>query len=253
MNKEAIQEMIECQGVYEIQYLKDEEIKTRHISDIRYSPIYGDSYIICFCEEADKELTFKIEKIVYIKSLWIGIMSKDDIAPKDGVYLIACGGLGQGIDIEYELHILIKGDTFRGKHSTWAKPIAYQYIPMFDETEGNWIRKEIIIKKGEKEEVLAPEDGIPIIAFRRTQNESSAIEYCVRKVDGQETIWGGIRKDDDVLRGFKDYEYWDSYGFSESWDEYQILGFTILREYNKEVCYRHVDQRLKTEPRFLFD
>jgi hypothetical protein len=48
-------------------------------------------------------------------------------------------------------------------------------------------------------------------------------------------------------------EYWDSNGFSESWDEYQILGFTILREYNKEVCYRHVDQRLKTEPRFLFD
>lgn len=29
MNKEAIQEMIECQGVYEIQYLKDEERKSR--------------------------------------------------------------------------------------------------------------------------------------------------------------------------------------------------------------------------------
>ena len=84
------------------------------------------------------------------------------------------------------------------------------------------------------------------------QNQSP-IEYCVRKVDSQETIWGGIRKDDDVLEGFKDYDYWESYGFSESWDGYQILGFTLLRGYNKEDCYRHVDQRLKIEPRFFFD
>ena len=252
MDKKSIQEMIECQGVYEIQYLKDEEIKTRHISNVQYSPMYGDSYISCFCEEAGKELTFKIEKIVYIKNLWMGIMSKDDIAPKAGVYLIACGGLGQGIDIEYELHILIKGDMFRGKHGTWAKPIAYQYIPIFGEIEGNWIKKEIIIKKGEKEEVPAPENGIPIIAFRRTQNESSPIEYCMGKVDCQETIWGGLRKGDDVLSGFKDYDYWGCQGASECWDGYQILGFTILREYGKEVCYRHVNQRLKIEPRFLF-
>lgn len=253
MNKEAIREIIENQGVYEIRYLKDEEINTRHISNIRYSPTYGNLYILAFCEEADKELTFKIEKILYIKNLWIGILSKDDIAPKDGLYLIACGGLGQGIDIEYELLNLKEGDKYKRRDGTWAKPIAYQYIPHFGNPEGNWYRKEVTIRKGENEKILAPEAGIPIVAYRRSENENMPIDYCIGNVQDHETVWGGVRKHDDVSICFKDYDSIEYIGWSECWDGYQILGFTILREYNKAVCYRQVDKRLDIEPNFFFD
>lgn len=253
MYKKEIDEMIESPDVYEIRYLKDNEIKIRHISDVRYSPLYGNSCILAFCEEADKELTFRIDKIVYINKLWMGIMSKDAIAPKDGIYLLAFAVLGQGIDIYYKLLSFKEGETFIRRYDSWVKPIAYQFIPLFGEPEGNWKRKEIIIKKGKYEEILAPEDGIPIIAYRRTQNKGMHIDYCVGRVGCQETVWGGIRKGDNVLHCFEDSDYEGYQEWSEFWDDYQVLGFTILKEYGRNVFYRHVEHRLKIEPHFLLD
>ncbi|MBO7579623.1 MAG: hypothetical protein J6T43_11640 [Prevotella sp.] len=240
MNNESIKEIIERQGVYEIKYQKDDDVKIRHISNIMYSPKYGDNYIFAFCHEANKELTFNIEKIVSIQDYWIGILSKETFAPNNGLFLVARCGLGQGIDIEYELLALKKGDSFIGREDSWAYPIAYHYIPSFENPEGNWIKKEIIMKKWENEIIPAPEKGIPIIAYSGPWKEECyenpvSIEYCIG--NGGSRVDTVVRKGDDISSMFKEYNHSGPFGWSECWDGYRILGFTIVKEYDMYACH----------------
>ena len=245
MNKEVICEMIECQGVYEIKYEKDEAVKIRHISNIMFSPTYGDSYITAYCHEAGKELTFNIFKILSIQKYWIGILSKDETAPQNGMYLIARGGLGQGIDIEYEFLELKEGESFESRERSWDVPIAYHYIPSFGKPEGNWIQKVIIMKKWEDEKIPAPMKGIPIITYSEPQKENLS-----KNPAPYEYFYGGgiFAKNDDISKGFKEWNSAGPWGWSECWDGYRILGFVIVIEYDRFACRHHIEQRLKKEP-----
>ena len=251
MNKEAINKMIERQGVYEIEYKKDVEVKNQHISNIEFSPEHGDSYIFAYCHEAGKELTFNIGKLISLQEYWIGILSKDAVAPKDGMYLVASTYLGQGIDIEYALLVLKKGDSFVGREDSCSKPIAFHFIPNFGMPEGKWIKKEITIKKWKDEKI--PMKGIPIIAYSSRQKEEccdnpASIKYCIGNGGGQH----GIEKNSDITTYFKEWDNYEPFGWSECWDGYRILGFVIINEYDIFACRHHIEQRLKVEPNFLF-
>lgn len=248
MDKEVINEMIERQGVYEITYKKDEDVKIRHISNIMISPDYGDSCISAYCNEACKELTFNTKKILSIKEYWIGIMSKDETAPQNGMYLIARGGLGQGIDIEYEFLELKEGESFESRERSWDVPIAYHYIPSFGKPEGNWIQKVIIMKKWEDEKIPAPMKGIPIIAYSELQEENLSKDPATYKY-----FYGGgiFAKNDDISEGFKEWNSAGPFGRSEHYDGYKILGFMMVCEYDLFACRQHIEQRLKIEPDFF--
>ena len=250
MDKEVINEMIERQGVYEITYKKDEDVKIRHISNIMISPDYGDSCISAYCNEAYKELTFNTKKILSIKEYWIGILSKGTTAPKDGLYLIASTELGQGIDIYYYLLELKEGDPFKGRDESSAKPIAYHFIPPFTKSKGKWIEKEILLKKWEDEIIPAPEKGTPIIAYQKPQENDTTsgivpVEYCI----GNE-YYGG-QKINDITTYFKEWGNAGPFGWSEHYDGYKILGFMMVCEYDLFACRQHIEQRLKIEPDFF--
>lgn len=228
---------------------KNGDVKTRHISNIQYSPMYGESCIQAFCHEASKELSFNISKVLSIQEYWIGITSNDVSAPKDGLYLVASVELGQGLDICYDLLELKEGDTFICRKDCCAKPIAYHYVPSYGDTEDNWTKKEITIRKWENEIILAPHKGIPIIAYCGPQKENlskypAPIEYCndVREV----------QKNDDISTWFKEWDNAGPFGWSECWDGYRILGFIVVYEYDDFACQRHVEQRIKMDHMFLY-
>lgn len=250
MNKEVICEMIERQSVYEIEYEKEEEVNIWHISNIMFSLDFGKSCILAYCHEAGKELTFNIFKILSIKEYWIGILSKNETAQKNGMYLIARVGLGQGIDIQYVFLELKEGDLFESREHSWDKPIAYHYIPSFENPEGNWIKKEITMKKWENQIIPSPKKGIPIIAYSELQKENLSKDLAPF-----EYFYGGgiFAKNDDISTGFKEWDCAGPWGWSECWDGYRILGFVIVNEYDMFACRQHIEQRLKVEPNFLFD
>lgn len=250
MDKEVINEMIERQGVYEITYKKDEDVKIRHISNMMISLDYGDSCISAYCNEACKELTFNTKKILSIKEYWIGILSKGATAPKDGLYLIASTELGQGIDIYYHLLELKEGDPFKGRVESCAEPIAYHFIPPFTESKGKWIEKDIFLKKWENEMIPAPEKGIPIIAYQKPQENDTInglvpVEYCI----GNE--YYDDQKINDITTYFKEWDNAGPLGWPELYEGYIILGFIMVCEYDLFACRQHIEQRLKIEPDFF--
>ena len=254
MNKEVIDEMIERQGVYEITYKKDEDVKIRHISNMMLSPDYGDSYICAYCHEACKELTFNIKKILSIQEYWIGILSRRATAPKEGLYLIANVGFGQGTDINYNLLELKEGEPFESRDESWAKPIAYHFIPPFAESKGKWIEKEILLKKWENVIIPAPENGIPIIAYQEPQvndttNGIVPVDYCIGNREGS---YDG-QKTDDITTYFKEWDSAGLFGWSEHYDGYKILGFMMVCEYDLFACRQHINQRIEIDPGFLSD
>lgn len=257
MNKESISEMIERQGVYEIEYKREEDVNIRHISNILFSPEYGDSYIFAYCHEASKELTFDIRKIISIQEYWVGILSKDATVPNDGTFLVARCGLGQGIDIEYELLELKEGEQFETRELSWDKPIAYHYISPFGIPESNWIKKEIIMKKWENVIIPAPNKGIPVIAYSEPQKdivsqEAVSIDFCIGNgFNMSNRVYSGVRKNDDISTFFKKYDNAGPFGWSERWDDYRILGYVMISEYDIYACRHHVEQRLKMEPDFF--
>lgn len=241
MNKEAINEMIEHQGVYEIKYKKDENVKIWHVSNIMISPDFGDSNILAYCHEACKELTFNITKILSIHQYWIGILSKDTTVPKDGMYLIAHD------NSEYELLVSKEGDLFESREHSLDEPsaIAYHYIPSFGDPEGNWIKKEITMKKWENEIIPAPKQGVPIIAYEKPQGKHMSEDripieyYCARY---------SVRKNDDISTWFKEWDSRGPFGWSERWDEYRILGYVIVNELDRFARFQHIWQRMKNKP-----
>ena len=83
--------------------------KVFHIRSIKFSSKYGNDYIVAFCDEACKELTFKIEQIKRANIIWNMVHSKNMKAPEDGMYLMACRG---DMHLIYELYYYSKGSPF---------------------------------------------------------------------------------------------------------------------------------------------
>lgn len=118
-----------------IEYQKpNDEIVTRHIRYVRYSKDKGDGYIEAECSDAgNKELVFKIDRILHISTLWKKA-TEEDVADKTGLYMFACVGDNH---IEYEQHFYWRGERlwhyFEGVFEHWngafrVEPIAYHYV-----------------------------------------------------------------------------------------------------------------------------
>lgn len=167
---------IESHSVVEIEYLKaNGETCLRNITDVCISDEYGDNYIDAYCEEKHHRLTFKIERIVSIKPLWIHITNKDEMAPQDGLYIFECWGDNH---LELEMYRMSKGKIFckcfsdEFEHmSGWVsvEPRAYHYIGFYPNGIG-W--KTLAVKP--KNEV---NDKYEVVAYQKgTEN----IQYALR-------------------------------------------------------------------------
>ncbi len=243
MTVEEADILIERQGVYEIEYEKeDEESKVWHISRINYDKQFGHKCIKAFCQECDKDLVFNLKRIVSAKECWHVILSKSETVPKDGVYLIARVGIGQGFDIDYVLLNLREGDVFSGIKNSWSKPIAYHIVPSYDEEGKGWSKKEIVFQMGNNEEVPALKDGIPIICFRDMIDHPTT-RYCIGYSENdeenpQDRVWHGVKKGTDITTFFKDSTCYESFGWSERWNGYIMVGFYIAFEFDF-LAYKH--------------
>ena len=61
---------------------------------------------------------------------------------------------------------------------------------------------------------------------------------------------GGVQKDEDISKCFKEWDSAEPFCWSECWDGYSILGFMIVCEYDVSDCYRLIKERLRIEPDF---
>ena len=128
MTKEEAIQMINNQGVYEISYCKDNEERIWHISNIEFSPRYGQKYILARCHEINKDLTFNIDKISSFSRYWVDIMSEDEKAPEDGLYILMERGdmcLGKS-------PVIMKKEELFMKHGWDEDLIAYHFVKEFD-------------------------------------------------------------------------------------------------------------------------
>ena len=140
---ERISKAIGSDDYFEIQYAKpDDDVVTRYICNIEYSKERGNEYINAYCLGATERLTFKTERILWIKRVWHRITSEDEVAPETGLYTIACEGDNH---ILYECHKYTKGERiwtyFEGefKHSNGCFtviPLAYHYTAIYDRLLG---------------------------------------------------------------------------------------------------------------------
>jgi hypothetical protein len=136
MTLEQINSMIESQGVYEISYRKDDTEHLWHISDIELSKEYPEKYILAYCHEVEKELTFSINKIAAAKKYWIELLDKDIVVDIEGLYVLACM---EDNYVGRRVAYIKKGDPYR-KYG-WA--LAYHFVPPFSDSYTNgWIKNE---------------------------------------------------------------------------------------------------------------
>lgn len=249
MEKAQIDEMIKCQDLYEIEYEKDFEKRIWHISNIEYKKGYKGKCILAFCNESQSDLTFNIRKICSAKKYWVGILSEESRAPKDGIYLIAYAGIGQGVDIEYHLRMLKNGDLFLEDSGGWAKPIAFHYLPAYNVQDNEWTELNITMHTGEYEEIPAPKPGIAVLSYKNRhiaedEINHDVIEYCLgngRYYNGYYDLYK-----EDVSTFFKDHDLISFCGWSEIWDGSIILGLQMIQEYSQAACRRHIE--LRTSP-----
>ncbi len=134
MRKEEINEILECQGVYEIVYRKDDDERIWHISNIELHKDYEGNVITAYCHELEKDINYSISKIVSAKRYWIDILEEIDVAPQSGIYLFICRGDNHLIT---ELYYLDQGEKlykyFEGEYGQsngWFEgiPLAYHFV-----------------------------------------------------------------------------------------------------------------------------
>lgn len=247
LNIEAVNEMIECQGVYEIMYRKDANLREWHISNIGYSKHYGNSCITAYCREVHKELTFKISNIKSVQPYWINIKIEDAKAPHDGVYLIARMNPGMGGGIDYNVYAIQEGESLVRKDYEHSLPFAYHYIHQFGKLDEKWVSKEIIMKKWQYEEIPAHQDGIPIIAYK-SPTKPGHFQYCIGNgcgCYGNGEVWGGVSKNSDISVFFQDPDTMGYIGWSEKWEGFKIIGFVMICEYDTEAIPHYVWQWIR--------
>lgn len=180
-------------------------------------------------------------------SRWVGIINPNAVAPEKGVYLVARVGVGQGFDIEYEVRVLDKGESFEVitcQQST--RPIAFHYVP--EESPYLWIHTNLLVHRFENPLIPAPIAGVPIIAYREATRRKG---YPDVKYRVGSRSWHGVGQYCDVTESFKILAdngdcYWD-----DQWEGCNIIGFHMAFEYSAELCMKHVSLRREAEPSFL--
>ena len=179
----------------------------------------------------------------------VGIIAPNAVAPEKGVYLIARAGLGQGVDIEYEVRVMDKGDSFDDiSQPQWARPIAFHYIP--EDASKQWIHINLNIHRFEDPSIPAPVEGIPIIAYREAtrRKECPDVKYRLGS-----SIWHGVGQYCDVTSSFKNPALNGDRCWDEKWEGCTIIGFHMAFEYDAVLCRKHISLRREAEPGFLYD
>lgn len=182
-------------------------------------------------------------------SRWVGIINPNAVAPEKGVYLIARVGVGQGYDIEYEVRVMDKGESFDDiNHSQWTRPIAFHCIP--EDSPNLWIHTNLLVHRFENPSIPAPVAGVPIIAYHEATRRKKCSDVKYRLGSSN---WHGVGQYCDVTESFKIIAgngecYWD-----DQWDGCIIKSFHMAFEYSADLCRKHISLRRESEPGFLHD
>ena len=164
--------MIKCQGIYEIDYKKEDEERIWHISNIEISKTCGSRCFTAFCHEIEKDLTFSWSKISSAKRYWIDILDEDNAqAESDGLFVLACM---EDNHIGRRLAYIKKGKRF--SQFGWA--LAYHLVPniCFDNKSG-W-------KKDEGGTSDAPKGTISLFAHRGNARIDCSNSQLAKDEDG---------------------------------------------------------------------
>jgi hypothetical protein len=247
MTTNEINQIIDIQGVYKICYFENNRYNIYYASLIEYVKNSKNQKIIAYCyteyrnNYPGKDIEFEIKNIMYAEPYWIGILTPNDIAPKDGIYIILCCEYSQGIDQYYKARILKNGDSLlTGRHDN-CEPIAFHYIPHYNENLEEWNLNFKPYRQG-----YGPKD---INVFWHI--DSNNYYYLF----GDDAVWDCCNctfidiRNNSLFR----YEFWDL-----SWDPKLII--TGHYQYNHFCdCMDHrwikilVEKRRKNEPNFLWD
>jgi hypothetical protein len=167
MIKDIIEMAVNRRSDITISYSKDGETTSIvQLTDVSYSEKYGKDYITGLSGE--KELTFKIDRIVNVEIGWVDVNNRNVCSTNDGLYLIT---FNYAWHLDYELKICIKGEKILDNHLENDKGIgnsdyspqsslAYHHIPFFNSEESDkWVSIN--------EEMDVPQEkGIIIVAYK---------------------------------------------------------------------------------------
>lgn len=146
MIREDIDYAIECSSPVTITYSKDGfESKIFHLDHVAYSPVFGNNYINAYCQENQKTLTFRIDKILHVEIEWIDVFPHNSCANRDGLYLVTCRS---DMHLEFELRNYRRWDNMldhyqneNGIDSFYSHEnlLAYHFIPYYsEENNSEW-------------------------------------------------------------------------------------------------------------------
>lgn len=179
---------------------------------------------------------------------WKDILDKNDIVPKDGIYIIACRG---DMHLIFEIYDLKKGDRFCNlyegdniHYNGWVVVdcLAYHYIPEYNKSDIYWVDEHkdpcvdeyghehnfglITIAVIQKDTLvyILPHWDIDI-----TLSKLNELDYCDPNIEG---LGGGIFEGAYSNTKFKE-------GIEYTFEE--IKGFIHIPAYTEEMHIKHWD------------
>lgn len=217
MIKTEIEKAIKYQGEIEIEYRNlERNTSVRHIFDMNYSNKYGNNYIEAYCRESEGYLTFRIDRIISVKWIWIEIYDIDDTAPKTGLYVFAC---------RYDNHIELEIYRLNEREKLWkyfteeyehhdgyfeVTPLAYHYIDFYSEKSiCHWKIQHPFMEEYSN-------DKIKIWAYSKNENN---IEYALQYFSS--SIW--------PEHSFLNNTYYDE----DFWNNVNFVGYRTFPRYTE--------------------
>lgn len=154
-NINEILRQVSPKGLFEIQYVNNNNVTTWHIiTDLVFNSKKESRLFTAYSSLSTMELTFNMNNIKDLKILtkdtpmitdgrgagkWNYIMSEDLKTPLEGFYIIACAG---DMNLVHEFYKLEKGiriwDLYSGENEHGNKPLAFHYIPYYHEGSMEW-------------------------------------------------------------------------------------------------------------------
>ena len=218
-----------------ITYSKDGETSNNfHLNDVSYSERYGKDYIVGYCAEYEKELTFKVEKIKYIELEWFELFGKS-VNFMSGLHLLAIRG---------DNHVAFELRQYKG--ADWSirlcealchndEVLATHFIPYYDEdTKEKWTlidNSEKVLHdaiytfayKVSNDEELKDYDEVYGISLRNSVKHNG-ISYACAFIRSKTTI-GELRIPTNVeLIAFNYCRYYTDNDQSKHWELAKKLG-----------------------------
>lgn len=218
-----------------ITYSKDGETSNNfHLNDVSYSERYGKDYIVGYCAEYEKELTFKVEKIKYIELEWFELFGKS-VNFMRGLHLLAIRGDNH---VAFELRQYKEADWSIRLCETLChddEVLATHFIPYYDEdTKEKWTRIDNSDKmlhdaiytfayKVSNDEELKEDDEVYHISLRNSVKHNG-IYYACAFIRSRTTI-GELRIPTNVeFIAYNRCRYYTDNDQSKHWELAKNLG-----------------------------